>query len=78
MADLPGYGYAKVPQALRRQWQELIGSYLKSRASLVGVVVIMLIADVQLALVVFLTLPALAIASVVFRIVAASAYRITR
>jgi ATP-binding cassette subfamily B protein len=42
------------------------------------VVAIMLIADVQLALVVFLTLPLLAIASLVFRIVAASAYRITR
>jgi GTP-binding protein len=40
-ADLPGYGYAKVPHTLRRQWQELITSYLKSRASLVGVVVIM-------------------------------------
>jgi ABC-type multidrug transport system fused ATPase/permease subunit len=49
-----------------------------STLTLVGVVVIMLIADVQLALVVFLTLPLLAIASVVFRIVAASAYRITR
>ena len=41
LADLPGYGYAKVPHALRRQWQELIGAYLKSRSSLVGVVVIM-------------------------------------
>jgi GTP-binding protein len=30
-----------VPHALRRQWQELIGGYLKSRSSLVGVVVIM-------------------------------------
>jgi ABC-type multidrug transport system fused ATPase/permease subunit len=49
-----------------------------STLTLVGVVVIMLVADVQLALVVFLTLPLLALASVVFRIVAASAYRITR
>jgi ATP-binding cassette, subfamily B, bacterial len=49
-----------------------------STLTLVGVVVIMLVADVQLALVVFLTLPLLAIASIVFRIVAASAYRITR
>jgi ATP-binding cassette, subfamily B, bacterial len=49
-----------------------------STLTLVGVVAIMLIADVQLALIVFLTLPALAIASLVFRIVAASAYRITR
>ena len=49
-----------------------------STLTLVGVVVIMLVADVQLALVVFLTLPVLAVASLVFRIVAASAYRITR
>jgi ATP-binding cassette, subfamily B, bacterial len=49
-----------------------------STLTLLGVVVIMLVADVQLALVVFLTLPLLAIASLVFRIVAASAYRITR
>ena len=49
-----------------------------STLTLVGVVVIMLVADVQLALVVFLTLPLLAMASLVFRIVAASAYRITR
>lgn len=41
LADLPGYGYAKVPHALRHQWQELIAAYLKGRASLVGVVVIM-------------------------------------
>src|SRR3954447_22177626 len=41
LADLPGYGYAKVPHAVRRQWQELISAYLKSRSSLVGVVVIM-------------------------------------
>ena len=49
-----------------------------STLTLVGVVVIMLVADVQLALVVFLTLPLLAVASLVFRIVAAGAYRITR
>ena len=41
LADLPGYGYARVPQAMRAQWRELISSYLQSRASLVGVVVIM-------------------------------------
>jgi ATP-binding cassette, subfamily B, bacterial len=49
-----------------------------STLTLIGVVVIMLVADVELALVVFLTLPLLAVASLVFRIVAASAYRITR
>ena len=50
----------------------------QSTLTLLGVVVIMLFLDVGLALVVFLTFPLLAIASVVFRIVAASAYRITR
>jgi ATP-binding cassette, subfamily B, bacterial len=49
-----------------------------STLTLVGVMVIMLVLDAQLALVVFLTFPLLAIASLVFRIVAASAYRITR
>jgi ATP-binding cassette, subfamily B, bacterial len=49
-----------------------------STLTLIGVVVIMLALDVQLALVVFLTFPVLAIASLAFRIVAASAYRITR
>ena len=50
----------------------------QSLLTLIGVVVIMLFLDVGLALVVFLTFPLLAIASIVFRIVAASAYRITR
>src|SRR5262249_12611837 len=49
-----------------------------STLTLVGVMVIMLALDVQLALVVFLTFPRFASASLVFRIVAASAYRITR
>ena len=40
--------------------------------------VILLLLDVQLALIVFLTFPLLAVASIVFRIIAASAYRITR
>ncbi len=51
---------------------------LQSSLTLLGVVVIMLLLDPGLALVVFLTFPLLAIASIVFRIVAASAYRITR
>ena len=50
----------------------------QSSLTLLGVVIIMLLLDVGLALVVFLTFPLLAIASVVFRIVAASAYRMTR
>jgi len=40
LVDLPGYGYARVPQALRAQWGELVGSYVRSRESLIGVVVL--------------------------------------
>jgi GTP-binding protein len=40
LVDLPGYGYARVPQALRARWGELVGGYMRSRASLVGVVVL--------------------------------------
>ncbi len=55
-----------------------IVTLFQSTLTLIGVVIIMLFLDVGLALVVFLTFPLLAIASIVFRIVAASAYRITR
>ncbi|MCL7745023.1 ribosome biogenesis GTP-binding protein YihA/YsxC [Guyparkeria hydrothermalis] len=41
LVDLPGYGFAKVPQAVRRQWGEAMGQYFAERQSLVGVVVIM-------------------------------------
>ena len=41
LADLPGYGYARVPQPLRAHWRELIGAYLRSATQLVGVVVLM-------------------------------------
>lgn len=41
LVDLPGYGYARVPQALRDQWRALIGAYLESRDTIVGVVVMM-------------------------------------
>lgn len=40
LVDLPGYGYARVPQALRAKWSELVGAYVRSRESLVGVVVL--------------------------------------
>jgi ABC-type multidrug transport system fused ATPase/permease subunit len=46
--------------------------------TLIGVVVIMLLLDVQLALITFLTFPLLALASLVFRIVSHGAYRETR
>ena len=41
LADLPGYGYASVSQALRATWGELIGGYLTGRGTLIGVVVLM-------------------------------------
>lgn len=41
LVDLPGYGYAKVPQPLRRQWGRLVGEYLERRPGLAGLVLIM-------------------------------------
>lgn len=39
--DLPGYGFAKAPEEIRRQWEGLIGPYLSKRSPLAGLVVIM-------------------------------------
>jgi GTP-binding protein len=41
LVDLPGYGYAEVPEAVRRQWQGLLEHYLTRRTALVGLVLIM-------------------------------------
>lgn len=41
LVDLPGYGYAKVPESVRRQWQGLLENYLRRRENLVGLVLIM-------------------------------------
>lgn len=41
LADLPGYGFAEVPEAVRRGWGRLIGGYVENRANLSGIVVIM-------------------------------------
>ncbi|MDO5357316.1 MAG: ribosome biogenesis GTP-binding protein YihA/YsxC [Conchiformibius sp.] len=41
MVDLPGYGYAQVPEAIRAHWVELLGRYLQSRRQLIGLVLIM-------------------------------------
>ena len=40
LADLPGYGYAAVPKALKRHWQGFLARYVASRQSLVGLVLI--------------------------------------
>lgn len=41
MVDLPGYGYAQVPEAIRRHWVTLLGDYLQTRKQLVGLILIM-------------------------------------
>ena len=41
LIDLPGYGYAKVPEAVRAQWRGSIDRYLRERVSLRGAVLIM-------------------------------------
>ena len=38
---MPGYGYAEVPEAVRAHWVELLGRYLQSRQSLIGLLLIM-------------------------------------
>ncbi|MCE2593910.1 ribosome biogenesis GTP-binding protein YihA/YsxC [Motilimonas cestriensis] len=39
--DLPGYGYAKVPEDMKKNWQKALGEYLQKRESLKGLVVLM-------------------------------------
>lgn len=41
LVDLPGYGYAQVPEKIRRQWQGLLEGYLRARPNLVGLILIM-------------------------------------
>lgn len=41
LVDLPGYGYAKVPAEIRRHWEHLLSTYLQTRESLYGMVLIM-------------------------------------
>jgi GTP-binding protein len=41
LADLPGYGYAKVPEQMRQHWRELLTRYVEVRASLAGLVIVM-------------------------------------
>lgn len=39
--DLPGFGYAKVPGSVRKSWGPMIETYLSTRDTLKGVVLIM-------------------------------------
>lgn len=41
MADLPGYGYAKVPDEMKRKWERLLDAYLRSRDCLRGLILVM-------------------------------------
>ena len=41
LVDLPGYGYAKVPESMRKHWQKTLPTYLQQRQSLVGLVIVM-------------------------------------
>ena len=36
VADLPGYGYAAVPKAVKRAWQDVLATYVATRPSLVA------------------------------------------
>lgn len=39
--DLPGYGYAKVPEAMRLHWRGVLDTYLRTRESLKGLMLVM-------------------------------------
>jgi len=41
LVDLPGYGFAKVPLAIKNEWQKLMTQYLSEQRALNGLVVIM-------------------------------------
>jgi ATP-binding cassette subfamily B protein len=65
-------------QALDQLVTDGIVTLFSSTLTLIGVVVILLLLDAQLALITFLTFPLLALASIIFRIASAGAYRLTR
>ncbi len=41
LVDLPGYGYAKVPESMKIAWQENMQDYLENRMSLKGIILLM-------------------------------------
>lgn len=41
LVDLPGYGYAKVPKAVKAKWNHHLAEYLQLRQSLVGLILLM-------------------------------------
>ena len=40
LVDLPGYGFAKVPLAVKNKWQQELENYLRRRESLAGIVIL--------------------------------------
>ena len=41
LVDLPGYGYAKVPLAMKEQWKKTLQAYLQERECLRGLIMLM-------------------------------------
>ena len=41
LVDLPGYGYARVPEKIKLHWAKVMQSYFKTRESLTGLMLIM-------------------------------------
>lgn len=41
LVDLPGYGYAKVPERIRLHWQQILQGYFETRENLIGLVMLM-------------------------------------
>jgi ATP-binding cassette subfamily B protein len=65
-------------EALQQLVTDGVVTIFSSSLTLIGVVVILLLLDLKLALITFLTFPLLLIASFIFRIASAGAYRATR
>lgn len=40
LVDLPGYGFAKVSEQVKKQWQQALADYLENRSSLRGVILL--------------------------------------
>jgi len=41
LVDLPGLGYARVPLAIKRSWERMVGGYLETREAVAGALVIL-------------------------------------
>lgn len=41
LVDLPGYGYAKVPLAVKQKWHRMLENYLHNRHTLSGIILVM-------------------------------------